>query len=135
MHDRFAAIRVIVLIFAALSPFGAGAQPASAAGPDTPDPAATKEIAAATTEPQFLSPWVSYLPESATVPSPRAFLHRIPGAPGELVDSATAYAYSRALAAASPRVRVFTIGRSEEGRDIVLIAIADEKGIQNLDRL
>ena len=135
MHDRFAAIRAIVLIFAALSPFGAGAQSASAAGPDTPDPAATKEIAAATTEPQFLSPWVSYLPESATVPSPRAFLHRIPGAPGELVDSATAYAYSRALAAASPRVRVFTIGRSEEGRDIVLIAIADEKGIQDLDRL
>ena len=35
----------------------------------------------------------------------------------------------------SPRVRVFTIGRSEEGRDIVLIAIADEQGIQDLERL
>ena len=54
----------------------------------------------------------------------------MPGAPGELVDSATAYAYCRALAASSPRVRVFTIGRSEEGRDIVLLAIADEAGIQ-----
>ena len=63
------------------------------------------------------------------------FPARIPGAPGELVDSATAYAYSRALAAASPRVRVFTIGRSEEGRDIVLLAIADEQGIRDLDRL
>jgi hypothetical protein len=27
-------------------------------------------------------------------------------------------------------VRLFTIGRSEEGRDIVLLAIADEAGIR-----
>ncbi|HJY17740.1 MAG TPA: M14 family zinc carboxypeptidase, partial [Xanthobacteraceae bacterium] len=117
-------------------PTGTQAQvPAAIVAPDTEDAAATREIAAATTEPRFSSPWVSYLPASATVPSPRAFLHRIPGAPGELVDSAVAYAYSRALAAASPRVRVFTIGRSEEGRDIVLLAIADEQGIRDLDRL
>src|SRR5580692_10011517 len=108
---------------------------AQATGADTPEAGSVEEIAKATTEPRFLSPWVSYLPASATVPSPRAFLHRIPGAPGELVDSAAAYAYSRALAAASPRVRVFTIGRSEEGRDIVLLAIADEQGVRDLDRL
>jgi hypothetical protein len=105
------------------------------AGPDPIDQEASREIAAATTEPRFSSPWVSYLPASNGVPSPRAFLHRIPGAPGELVNAETAYAYSRALAAASPRVRVFSIGRSEEGREIVLLAIADEKGIQSLDRL
>src|SRR5271168_4723810 len=86
---------------------------AQAAGPDTPEAGSVEEIARATTEPRFLSPWVSYLPASATVVSPRAFLHRIPGAPGELVDSSAAYAYSRALAASSPRVKVFTIGRSE----------------------
>jgi hypothetical protein len=94
-----------------------------------------EEIAQATTEPSFTSPWVSYLPASANVPSPRAFLGRIAGAPGELVDSAKAYAYCRALAAASPRVRVFTIGHSEEGRDIVLLAIADEDGIAHLENL
>ncbi|HEV7715282.1 MAG TPA: M14 family zinc carboxypeptidase, partial [Steroidobacteraceae bacterium] len=103
--------------------------------PDTAEAGSVAEIASATTEPRFLSPWVAYLPASSTVPSPRAFLHRIAGAPGELVDSAKAYAYSRALAAASPRVRVFTIGRSEEGREILMLAIADEKGIQDLDRL
>jgi hypothetical protein len=103
--------------------------------PDTAEPRSSEEIAKATTEPRFSSPWVSYVPASATVPSPRAFLHRIAGAPGELVDSATAYAYAQALAAASPRVRVFKIGRSEEGRDILLIAIADEAGIQQLDQL
>jgi hypothetical protein len=107
----------------------------SAQSPDTPEPGSMEEISKATTEAQFLSPWVSYLPASSTVPSPRAFYGRMMGAPGELVDSAKAYAYCRALAAASPRVRVFTIGKSEEGRDILLLAIADEKGIANLDQL
>jgi len=102
---------------------------------DTPEPGSADEIAKATTAPQFLSPWVASLPASASVPSPRAFLKRIAGAPGELVDSATAYGYARALAAASPRVELFTIGKSEEGRDIVLLAIADEQGIQTLDQL
>src|SRR3984957_17467670 len=108
---------------------------AQAAGPDTPEAGSVEEIARATTETRFLSPWVSYLPASNTVVSPRAFLHRIPGAPGELVDSSAAYAYSRALAASSPRVKLFTIGKSEEGRDIMLLAIADEAGIQQLDKL
>ena len=102
---------------------------------DSPEPGSAEEIAKATTSPQFLSPWVASLPASSSVPSPRAFLKRIAGAPGELVDSATAYGYARALAAASPRVEVFTIGRSEEGRDIVLLAIADEQGIQTLEQL
>ncbi len=110
-------------------------QAQTATAPDTPEPGSVEEIAKDTTEAQFLSPWVSYLPASAKVPSPRAFFGRVMGAPGELVDSGQAYAYCRALAAASPRVRVFTIGKSEEGRDILLVAIADEKGIENLEQL
>ena len=102
---------------------------------DTPEPGSADEIARATTEPQFLSPWVASIPASSSVPSPRTFLQRIPGAAGEFVDSAKAYGYARALAAASPRVEIFTIGRSEEGRDIVLLAIADEAGIQSLAQL
>jgi Zinc carboxypeptidase len=103
--------------------------------PDVADPVSTAAVAAATTEARFTSPLVDYVPESATVPSPRKFFHRIMGAPGELLDSEQAYSYARALAAASPRVRVFTIGRSEEGREIILIAIADRAGIEALDRL
>lgn len=75
------------------------------------------------------------MPDSPVVPSPRKFFGRISGAPGELVDSSKAYAYCRALAAASPRVKVFTIGRSEEGREIILVAISNEKGIATLDGL
>ena len=108
---------------------------AQSSAPDTPEPGSVEEIAQATTEARFLSPWVAYLPASASVVSPRAFWHRIPGAAGELVNSSSAYGYCRALAGSSARVRLFTLGRSEEGRDIVMLAIADEQGIQELERL
>jgi hypothetical protein len=124
------------LLFACLTLFSIRSLLAqSATAPDTPEPGSIEAISSATTEPQFLSPWVSYLPESKTVPSPRRFFGRIMGARGELVDSSKAYAYCRALANASSRVRVFTIGKSEEGRDILLLAIADEKGIAGLEQL
>jgi hypothetical protein len=69
-----------------------------------------------------------------------AFAARVPQAHSRRAGRArstraTAYGYARALADASPRVELFTIGRSEEGRDIVLLAIADEKGIQSLEQL
>src|ERR1700746_3811906 len=108
---------------------------AQSVAPDTAEAGSVEAIAKATTEPRFSSPWVSYLPASATVPSPLAFYGRIAGAPGELVNSTQAYAYARALASSSPRVKVFTIGRSEEGREIILVAVADEEGIRNLDAL
>jgi len=108
---------------------------AVAQSPDIAESGSGEAIAAATTDPHYVSPWVSYVPQSDTVPSPEKFLGRIMGAPGELLGTEKTYAYARALAAASPRVRVFTIGRSEEGRDIVMLAIADEAGIRDLDRL
>jgi hypothetical protein len=69
------------------------------------------------------------------VPSPSDHLGRIAGAPGELTYTEQAYGYYRALAQASPRVRVEILGESEEGREILLVAIADEEGIRSLERL
>jgi len=106
-----------------------------AQAPDIPEPGASEAIAAATTDPHFVSSLVSYVPQSASVPSPEKFFGRIMGAPGELSGTEKAYSYARALAAASPRVRVFTIGKSEEGRDIVMLAIADEAGIRDIKHL
>lgn len=129
----FMLIRTVLMTCVILgASIAAGAQDVA---PDVAEPGSVEAIAKATTEPRFSSPWVSYVPASATVPSPLAFYGRIAGAPGELVNSTQAYAYARALAAASPRVKVFTIGRSEEGRDIILVAIADEEGIRNLGPL
>ena len=127
-------IRSLVCLFLSLL-CCAALRAQSSVAPDVPESGSAEEISKATTSAQFLSPWVSYLPASSSVPSPSAFYGRIMGAPGELVNSAKAYAYCRALAAASPRVRVFTIGQSEEGREIILLAISDEKGIQDLERL
>jgi hypothetical protein len=106
-----------------------------AQNPDVPESGSVEAIAAATTDPHFVSPLVSYVPQSSSVPSPEKFFGRIMGAPGELVGTEKAYSYARALAAATPRIRLFTIGRSEEGRDILLLAIADEAGIRDLERL
>ena len=125
-------VRVAIVCFLSLAWLAVNA---SAQNPDVPEPGSVEAIAAATTDPHFVSPWVSYVPLSSTVPSPEKFLGRIMGAPGELLGTEKTYAYARALAGASPRVRVFTIGRSEEGRDIIMLAIADEAGIRDLDRL
>ena len=103
--------------------------------PDTPEPGSVEAIAALTTEPRFGSPWVAYVPASATVPSPTKYLGHVVGAPGELSSTEKIYGYFRALAGATPRVRVETIGRSDEGRDILLVAVADEDGIRNLAAL
>ena len=99
---------------------------------DSVEPGSIESIARFTTEPRFVSPWVAYVPNSAAVPSPTRFLGRLAGAPGELARSADIYAYFRALDAATPRVHVEAIGRSDEGRDILLVAIADEDGIRSL---
>ena len=103
--------------------------------PDTVEPGSVEAIARFTTEPRFGNPWVAYLPDSATVPSPTEYLGHVVGAAGELSSTAKIYGYFRKLAATSPRVRLQTIGRSEEGRDILLAAIADEDGIRYLDKL
>jgi hypothetical protein len=115
------------------------ANPVSAASvspsPDEAESGSMEAIANFTSEPRFLSPWVAYVPTSTTVPSPTSFLGHLVGAPGELTRSAKIVEYVRKIAGASPRVHVETIGMSEEGRDIVLVAIADEVGIKNLDQL
>ncbi|MEO8748545.1 MAG: M14 family zinc carboxypeptidase [Rhodanobacter sp.] len=86
-----------------------------------------------TTDPSFNSPLTDYLPASATVPTPLKVLGHIAGAPDYLPSSADVYRYFRALAAASPRVKVFSIGKTEEGREMIAVAVADEKLIADLD--
>jgi hypothetical protein len=114
---------------------GAFSQERNSYAPDKPEPGSVEAIAKFTTEARFGSPWVAYVPASDTVPSPTTFLGHIVGAEGELSSTAKIYGYFRALAAATPRVRVQVIGRTEEGRDILLVAVSDEEGIRDLDRL
>ncbi|EIL94280.1 MULTISPECIES: M14 family zinc carboxypeptidase [Rhodanobacter] len=105
-----------------------------ARAPDQPvDQAYTDQILKFTTDPSFNTPLTSYLPASASVPTPEKVLGHVAGAPNYLPYSADVHRYFRALAAASPRVKVFTIGKSEEGREMIAVAIADESLLAGLD--
>src|SRR6478735_445216 len=78
------------------------------------DSAYTAKIKEYTTEPFFLSPLVEYLPASKSVPTPKAVLGDIAGAPTKLPYSKEVYEYMRLLAKSAPsRVRVMSIGTTE----------------------
>ena len=94
----------------------------------------TRKIREYTTEPFFLSSLVDYLPASATVPTPKAVLGDIAGARNNLPYSKEVYTYMRMLAKTTPRVRVYSIGTTEEGREMIAVAVASESLFANLDR-
>ena len=111
------------------------AEPASSPyAPDTPEAGSVEAIAKFTTETKFGNPGspTSRPPTpcplrrstSATSPAPRA--------------SSRTSRRSRATSASSRRrrraSRCSVIGKSEEGRDILLAAIADEDGIRDLEK-
>jgi hypothetical protein len=93
----------------------------------------TRKIREYTTEPFFNSPLTDYLPASATVPSPKVVLGDVAGAPGKLPYAEEVYRYMRLLEKASPRVKVFTIGTTEEGREMIAVAVASEQLLAKLD--
>jgi hypothetical protein len=94
----------------------------------------TKKILEYTTEKFFLSPLVDYLPASRTVPTPKVVLGDIAGAPNKLPYSKELYDYLRRLDAASPRIRVHCIGQTEEGREMIAVAVASEALMNRLDQ-
>lgn len=94
----------------------------------------TAKIREYTTEPYLITPLVDHLPASSTVPSPDNVLGYAIGTPNKLTHVADIHRYYLALAKASPRVRTFVLGKSEEGRNFMVIAVSDEQNIAQLDR-
>src|SRR5215471_14628409 len=93
----------------------------------------TRKIKEYTTETFFGSPLVDYLPASKTVPTPKVVLGDIAGAPGKLPYSREVYDYMRRLEKATPRVKVYSIGKTEEGREMIAVAVASEALMKNLE--
>src|SRR6202161_408249 len=91
----------------------------------------TDQMRKYTTDPSFTSPLVDYLPASKTLPTPAKLLGDIAGAPDMLPYAEDVYKYFRLLESSSPRVKVFTIGHSEEGREMIAAAIADPELLAN----
>ncbi|HKN57951.1 MAG TPA: M14 family zinc carboxypeptidase, partial [Gemmatimonadaceae bacterium] len=144
-------VRVFLVIAAAVA-VPAGAQTTIAPAPLTPtalppsatrpgrdpnqpiDEEYTRKIKEYTTEPFFLSSLVDYLPASATVPTPKAVLGDIAGARNNLPYSKQVYTYMRMLAKATRRVKVYSIGTTEEGREMIAVAVASDSLMASLDQ-
>jgi hypothetical protein len=109
---------------------GASAAAAGRPGDDSDFARAVKEW---TTKPEFSSPLVDHLPKVAGVPSPKDVLGHHIGEPKKLTYYADILKYYRALAAASPRVKVISIGKSNEGRDLVVVFVGADESIKNLE--
>ena len=76
----------------------------------------------------------NYLPASKTVPTPEVVLGDVAGAPGILPYAEDVYKYMRLLEKASPRVKVFSIGKTEEGREMIAVAISSPENLKNLEQ-
>src|SRR6478672_3832644 len=87
-----------------------------------------------TTRPEFISPLVDHLPKVAGVPSPKDVLGHHIGEPKKLTYYADILKYYRALAAATPRVKVQSIGTSDEGRELVVVFVSADESIKNLEQ-
>ncbi|HWX41916.1 MAG TPA: M14 family zinc carboxypeptidase [Blastocatellia bacterium] len=93
-----------------------------------------KSVKEWTTRPEFISPLVDHLPKSTGVPSPKDVLGHHIGAPGKLTYYDESVNYYRQLAAKSPRVKVMNVGKTDEGRECVVVAVASEDSIKNLEQ-
>src|SRR5260221_330730 len=98
------------------------------------DSAYTAKIKEYLQDPRITTELVDHLPASATVPTPLKFLGRIVGTPGELTYAKDIHRYFDELARTSPRVKVWRMGKSEEGRGMIVAVIGDEQTLKNLDQ-
>jgi hypothetical protein len=99
------------------------------------DPEYTAKIREYLQDPRISTELVDHLPASSTVPTPLKFLGRIVGTPDELTYARDIHRYLKAVADAAPaRAKYWTIGKTEEGRDMVILAVGDEAAIRDLER-
>ena len=91
-----------------------------------------KAYAQWTTEPRFGSPLVDHLPLVSGIPTPKDVLGYYIGAPKKLTYYADILKYYRALEKASPRVKVETIGKTDEDRELVVVWVSAEENLRNL---
>jgi hypothetical protein len=132
---RWALLLTTALVAAAVS------MPAQQMVTETRDLAQTQDddfaasVKAWTTQPYFMSPLVDHLPKVAGIPTPKDVLGYHIGAPGKLTYYADILRFYRALASGAPgRVRIETIGRSDEDRELVVIWISSDENLTNLQK-
>ena len=122
---------VLSIVGTGSTPSAQAPQPATKQKLDADYTAKIKELVQ---DPRISTELVDHLPASDTVPSPLKFLNRVVGTPGELTYAKDIHRYYEALDKASDRITMWRIGKTEEGRDMVLLAVADEATIKQIDK-
>jgi hypothetical protein len=87
----------------------------------------TKRILDNTPDKRILTELVDHMPLSETVPSPLKFLGYVPGEDNRLTYHKDIVAYYEALDKASDRVAMWEIGKTEEGRPMVALAVSEPR--------
>lgn len=133
-HSKRAALGASIARLTALLVAVSTARPGaiSAQSGQAVDQEYTKKIKEYLRDPRISTELVDHLPASATVPTPLKFLGRIVGTPGELTYAKDIHRYFEALDQASDRVLTWSIGTTEEGREMIVTAIADAETIRKL---
>ena len=108
-------------------------QPALSPSGQVLDDDFAKSVKEWTTRPEFISPLVDHLPKVQGIPSPKDVLGHHIGQPKKLSYTSDIYRYYRALAAATQRVKVIEIGKTDEGRDCLVVFVGAQETIQNLE--
>src|SRR5689334_16365228 len=109
-----------------------GQKPAPSAVQDDVD--FSEFVKKATTKPEFLSPLVDHLPKKTGVPSPKDVLGYHIGTEKKLTYAADQQRYFRALEKALPgRVKTEVVGKTAEGRDIIVLYVTSEANLKHLE--
>ena len=134
LRSPFVRFALAVMLLAVVMP---GLRPTAQSRPQTKqkiDEEYTAKIKEYTQDPRISTELVDHLPASDTIPTPLKFFGRMPGTPGELTYAKDIQRYYEALDKASDRISMWKIGKTEEGRDMVLLAVADEATIKQIDK-
>ena len=125
---------LLILLLFSIVLLPAAPQTAPPATGQVMDPEYAAKVKEWTTRPEFMSPLVDHLPKSTSVPSPKDVLGYYIGAPKKLTYYADLQRYYAVLAAKSPRVKIMSIGKTEEGRESEIVFVGSEDSIRNLDQ-
>lgn len=114
----------------------AAAPKAATLGAQKIDAEYTKRIVENTPDKRILTELVDHmpLPLDPNVPSPLKFLGYVPGENNQLTYHKDIIRYYQALEKSSKRVKLWSIGKTEEGREMFALAVADEATIANLQK-
>ncbi len=124
----------LLLAFALISSSAVTTAQKPAAGTSVNDPDFAEFVKKATTKPEFLSPLVDNLPRKSGVPTPKDVLGYHIGTEKKLTYVADQQRYFRALEKALPqRFKTEVIGKTEEGRDIMVAYVSSEANIKSLE--